>query len=603
MTRIDFLNGGELVSKGVVPVFVCLLVGACDRPATSPNGATITPVADRHASAQQRPPGPAWFEECAASRGVQFTWQSGHRDRYFMPESIGGGAALFDMDNDGDLDAYLVQGGSLQDLRKPSNVLLRNRGDGFFEDITSSAGSGVGCPTQGVYGMGVACGDYDNDGDVDLYVTNVGPNVLLRNDGPPNYTFTDITAAAGVGHPGWGSSSAFVDYDNDGDLDLYVCTYLNWSVSTEQDCYNNMGAPDYCSPANYSAPAMDVLYRNNGAPGSFTFTDVSVQSGLDAYCGTSLGVVCGDFNLDGWADIFIANDGMRNQLWVNRRNGAFDDVGLMSGCALDLEGKAKAGMGTHAADVDDDGDLDIIVCNLKRESDSVFINEGTHFSDDTTRAGLRVIPRGFTRFGIGWIDFDNDGRLDLYEANGLVMREDQKWSDDPYAQPSLLFRGVPAGNEGGRSSVAFEEVQPRGGTVEPLVATSRAAVFGDVDNDGGVDVLVINRDGPAYLLRNIIPNRGHWIMLRVVDDHNRDAYGATVKLTLGDRIITRDVRAAYSYLASNDPRVHVGLGSSTSVNDVSVRWIDGAIESFGSLAADQIHMIQRGRGRASNRAP
>jgi hypothetical protein len=561
------------------------LVG-CDQASNTSQSSATAKDASSHPGATDH----AWFQECAPQRGIDFTWRSGHRDgRYLFPESIGGGAALFDMDNDGDLDAYLVQGGSLTTpSERTSNIMLRNRGDGAFDDVTSTSGDAARPPSSpDAYGMGAACGDYDNDGDVDIYVTNVGSNVLLRNNA--DGTWTDVTGDAAVGHSGWGASAAFLDYDRDGDLDLFSCNYLNWSSATEQGCYNNMGAPDYCSPNNYSAPAMDVLYRNDGPP-NYTFTDVTIHAGLDAYFGNGLGVVCGDFNGDAWIDIFVANDGMRNQLWVNRRDGTFMDLGLQTGCALDLEGKAKAGMGTHAADVDDDGDLDIIVCNLRRESDSVFINHGTHFSDETTRAGLRVITRSFTRFGMGWLDFDNDGWLDLYQANGLVMREDQQASDDPYAQPDLLFRGI--AQKGG----VFQEVQPRGGTKKLLIATSRAAAFGDIDNDGGVDVLVVNRDAPAHLLRNIAPNRGHWIMLRVLEEHARDAYGATVKLNVGGRIITRDVRAAYSYLASNDPRVHIGLGQAMKVDEVAVKWVDGTITSYGALQADRIHTLRRSGG-------
>jgi hypothetical protein len=555
------------VCYGVVTA--ALMIAGCDVKPAARSKSTGTP--------------PPWFEEVAMQRGVKFIWRSCHGDRYFMPECIGGGGGMFDMDNDGDLDLYLVQAGSLADpSRNEPNILLRNDGKGFFEPVT-----GPGAAGDRGYGMGLACGDYDNDGDIDLYVTNLGPNVLYQNDG--HGSFTDVTAAAGVGCGGWSSSAAFVDYDNDGDLDLYVCRYINWSIATELKCYNDMGAPDYCAPANYNAPALDVLYRNNS---DGTFTDVTVQAGLDAWSGNGLGVVCGDFDRNGWIDIFVANDGTRNQLWANQGNGAFIDVGLQTGCALDLDGKAKAGMGTHAADIDNDSDLDLIVCNLRRESDSIFMNQGEHFSDETTAVGLRVTSQPFTRFGVGWIDFDNDGLLDLYEANGLVMRDDRPFSDDPYAQPNLLFRG----RRSERGGPFFEEVQPRGGTAAPLVATSRAAAFGDIDNDGGADVLVINRDGPAQLLRNIAPNRGHWVILRVLDEHNRDAYGATVSLRVGDRIVTRDVKAAYSYLASNDPRVHVGTGVMERIDDVTIRWVDGAVESFGSLMTDQIHTLRRGKG-------
>jgi hypothetical protein len=405
-----------------------------------------------------------------------------------------------------------------------------------------------------------------------------------------------------VGDPGWGCSTAFLDYDHDGDLDLFVCNYVNWSKDTEPVCFNDFGAPDYCLPRNFNAPALDTLYRNDGDAG---FTDVTEAAGLDAYFGTGLGVVCyfgtglgvvcGDFNGDGTTDIFVANDGMRDQLWSNQGDGRFLDIGLTAGCAVDQEGKLKAGMGVTAADVDDDGDLDLLVCNIRHESDSFFINEGEFFRDATATGGLASLSRPFTRFGMSWTDFDNDGRLDLYQANGRVMRQAVMHSKDPYAEPNLLLIG--------RDALRFEPFEPRGGTVEPLIATSRAAAFGDIDNDGGIDVLVVNRDAEAHLLRNVMAARGQWLILRVVEEHGRDAYGATVRLTVGDRVITRDVRAAYSYLASNDPRVHVGLGDADRVESVTVQWTDGTTDSFGSFAADQIVTLRRAAVGMAGRQP
>ena len=548
---------------------VFLAVGGCERSA---------PVAPPPA-----PASPPWFEPVGPARGLHFVHDSGHRVRHLMPEIACGGAALFDMDGDGDLDVYLVQAGGITvpPDERPANQLLRNLGDGTFENVTD----GSGADDRG-YGMGVAAGDYDNDGDVDLYVTNVGPNVLLRNDGGGR--FTDVTVSAGVGDPGWGASAAFLDYDNDGDLDLFVCNYLNWSVATEIDCFNEMGAPDYCSPNNYTAPAIDILYRNNG---DGTFSDITEQAGLNTAFGNGLGVACGDFTNDGWIDIFVANDGMPDQFWVNAGDPdrpRFRDDAMATGCAIDQDGMPKAGMGVTVADTDDDGDLDVMVCNLHRESDSYFRNDNGYFTDITAVAGLGAVSRPFTRFGMAWLDFDNDGHLDLYQANGRVMRQSRAWADDPFAEPNLLFRGGADGT--------FREVLPRGGTAEPLIATSRAAAFGDVDNDGGMDVLVVNRDGPAHLLHNIAPQRGGWILFQVLTQHGRDALGATLQLSLGDRRLTRDVRAAYSYMASNDPRVHVGLGRFDHARNVTVRWVDGTFESFGDFAANQVVTLHRGRG-------
>jgi hypothetical protein len=532
------------------------------------------------------PERPPWFAEVAHERGIGFDHRSGHAsDRFLYPEIVCGGGAFIDLENDGDLDVFIAQSGSLvgDHAVPPGHRLYRNRGDGTFDDVT--AGSGVDVPG---YGMGTATGDFDNDGLADLYITNVGPNALLRNNG--DGTFTDVTTRAAVGHGGFGSSCAFVDVDADGDLDLFVVNYIHWSAAGERDCYTAAGQRDYCAPSFYGAPARDVLYRNNG---DGTFTDVSIEAGLDAAYGNGLGVVCGDFNEDGRIDIFVANDKSPNQLWINSSRGAairFTDEAMQRGCAVDDAGLAKAGMGAHAADLDGDGRLDLLVVNIQTETDSLFRNAGSYFVDHTAAAGLGVISRGFTRFGAALVDLDNDGHLDLYEANGGVrLPLAPPAAGDPYAEVNLLFRG----REGGR----FEEVRSRGGTQVPLIATSRAAAFGDIDNDGGVDVLVVNRDGPAHLLRNVVPGRGHWLLLSVIDEHGRDAIGAVVTMLVAGRSVGRDVRTAYSYLAANDPRVHVGLGAATAVSDVSVRWVDGAVESFGDLPADRVEKLRRGAGR------
>ncbi len=518
----------------------------------------------------------AWFEEVAARAGIDFVHSSGHQTRHLLPEIMGGGAALFDLDNDGYLDLYLVQSGSLADPSAGSGSrVYRNRGNGTFEDVTEASGGGVR-----VYGMGVAAGDFDNDGFTDLYVTGFGRNVLLRNDGHGH--LIDVTAKAGVASAGWSTSAAFVDYDGDGWLDLFVAHYIGWRPSAEVECFSLTGVPDYCSPASYDLPSAATLYHNNH---DGTFTDVSSAAGILAAVGNGLGVVAGDFDNDGRIDIFVANDRTPNHLWLNQGGGRFREAALSAGCALDQDGIAKSGMGVDAVDVDDDGDLDLLVVNLDGESDSFYRNRGGSFTDDTASAGLRTASRPFTRFGAAFADFDNDGYLDLFEADGRVGLQSERYGADPYAEPSLLFRGF--------SGPRFEEVRPRGGTASALVATSRAAAFGDVDNDGGVDVVVVNRDGRPFLLHNIVKQRGHWAMFRVVDEHGRDAYGAQVTMKIGARTIRRDVRAAYSYLASNDPRVHVGLGQETIAREVTVRWVDGTRQSFGDIPADRISTLRR----------
>jgi len=550
-------------------LWILVLCAACSAPDPAP-----APVAPSHDE-------PAWFEDVAASRGLTFVHRSGHQSRYLLPEIMGGGAALFDMDGDGDLDLFMVQSGDMSAPRgtPAGHRLYENRGDGSYADVSDTHGVAA---IPG-YGMGVATGDVDNDGDMDVLVTGLGSTVLLQNDGRGH--FRDVTTQARVAVTGWSTSATFADIDADGHLDLFVTRYLDWSLDRERECFSLTGRVDYCSPKNYDAPTADVLFRNNG---NGTFTDISRDAGLGAAIGNGLGVIADDVNGDGRVDLFVANDGTPNHLWINLGNRRFAESAMMSGVAIDQDGAPKAGMGVHAADVDEDGDNDLIVMNLDTESDSFFRNEGRFFVDATTGAGLRVASRRFTRFGVALLDFDNDGRLDLYEANGRVGLQAETFAPDPYAEPNLLFRGGPGGR--------FEEVQPRGGTVQPHIATSRAAAFGDIDNDGGLDIVVANRDGAPHLLRNVVRSRGHWLQMRVLDRSGRDALGASVWIEAGGKTRRRDVRTGYSYLAANDPRVHVGLGETRQVISVTVRWSDGEQERFGPFDADRSVELRRGRG-------
>ena len=523
---------------------------------------------------------PPWFEDVAVSRGVTFVHESGHQARYLLPEIMGGGAALLDIDGDGYLDMLLVQSGNISASpgAPAGHRLYRNRGDATFEDVSEASGIAA---VPG-YGMGVAIADYDNDGDTDIYLTNLGANALLQNDGRGR--FTDVTRKAGVAGSGWSTSATFADIDADADLDLVVTRYLDWRPEVERECYSLTGLVDYCSPKNYDAPTSDLLFRNNG---NGTFSDISRAAGLTTAVGNGLGVIADDVNGDGRVDFFVANDGTPNHLWINQDGARFTEAALLSGVAIDQDGAPKAGMGVHAADVDDDGDNELIVMNLDTESDSFFRNEGRFFIDDTIKVGLRVVSRRFTRFGVAFMDFDNDARLDLYEANGRVGLQAETFAADPYAEPNLLFRGT---NDG-----RFEEVTPRGGTARPLIATSRAAAFGDLDNDGGIDIVVANRDAAPHVLRNVAPARGHWLLLRVLERSGRDAIGARLSITTGSRTIRRDVRTGYSYLAANDPRVHIGLGDGAKVESIMVRWVDGTEQRFGPFDADQIVELRRSR--------
>ena len=535
----------------------------------------------------------AWFADEAEPLGIVFAHQSGFAGRPMLPEITGGGGALVDVDGDGDLDAYLVQSGSLYPEARgadyPPNQLFLNDGAGRFTEVPGAGGA----DDRG-YGMGVAVGDYDNDGDVDLYVTNVGPNALLRNDGRGK--FRNVAEAAGVADPGWSTSAALLDFDADGDLDLFVTNYINWSQETEISCY--LGSIlTYCPPLNYRSPARDRLYRNNG---DGTFRDVSRASGISDVFGNGFGVLGGDFDADGRTDLFIANDMMADQLWLNRTEPgpsaaiAFEEAGTLWGAAMDEHGIAKAGMGVAAADIDDDGDTDVMVTNLEGQTDSFFRNEGTYFRDATGALGLGLTGR-HTRWGVVLADFDNDGVLDLYEANGMVGTE-APVEGLVFDEPNVLFRGTRTG-----AGVRFEEVLPKGGVAPGLVHTSRGVAVGDVDDDGGLDLLVVNRDGPAYLLMNQVAGSGsgNWIRFEVLlEDPPRAAYGATVQLTVGDRRRQADVRPEGSYLSASDPRVHFGLGAATEVTEVAVRWPgETAVEPFGRFAAGQTVVLRRGAGR------
>ena len=518
------------------------------------------------------PPGPApWFDEQAKACGLDFLHQSGFAGRHLLPEIIGGGVALADFDGDGDLDIYFVQGGNVLEPGDHRNQLYFNRGDGTFE-----AAPDTGAANRG-YGIGVAAGDYDNDGDVDLYVTNYGSNVLLRNDG--SGAFEDVSERAGVADDGFGTAATFFDLEPDGDLDLFVANYVEWHPAIERDCYID-GFLTYCPPQNYGAPAPDRLYRNNG---DGTFADATSALGLDAAFGNGLGAVAADFNRDGLADLFVANDMMVNQLWINTGAGLIDEAPYR-GVAVDEHGIAKAGMGVATGDVDADGDIDLLVVNLRGQTDSFFRNQGEWFEDATEAVGLSASSRRHTRFGVVLADFDNDGWLDLYQANGRVAPREPRPGEDEFAEPNMLYRG---------SAEGFQE-RPLGGLSTALAHTSRGLAVGDVDNDGGLDLVVANRDAAPYLLLNRVPNRGNWVRFHVRLASGRDAHGATVSATVGSRRLHRTVRTDGSYLAASDPRVHFGLGIEIGVRDVRVHWPDGTVEAFGDFEGGRTFGLREG---------
>ena len=407
--------------------------------------------------------GDPWFEEVAAAWGIDFRHTSGER-RWLFPEIMSGGVALFDFDGDGRLDVYLVQGGAIEGgAAAPGNRLYRNLGQRRFEDVTDQAGVG-----DTGFGMGAAVGDFDADGDPDLYVTNLGRDVLYRNDGEGR--FEDVSQSAGLIEEGWGTSAAWLDYDADGDLDLFVARYVEWSREKEAECFAASRAKerDYCSPRIYDAPASDRLWRNDGAEG---FVNVSAEVGIADLAANGLGVVWGDFDHDGRLDLYVANDATPNHLWLQTQAGRFEDQALLMGCALGGMGEAQAGMGVQAVDLEGDGDLDLLLAHLRGEPNTVYRWEGARFVDGTASVGLGSGSRSFTGFGLGALDFDGDGVLDLYVANGHVLREDPLYlPEKPYAQPDQVWRGTAQGR--------FEEVFPRGGTLPERVESSRGRPLG-----------------------------------------------------------------------------------------------------------------------------
>ncbi len=541
------------------------------------------------------------FRELAEEVGFKFHHFTGATGEFFMPEIMGAGVALFDYDNDGDLDVYLVQGTTFdptQDPRhakfppptgwKPGNRLFRNllseTGKLEFVDVTETAGVGhIG------YGMGVAVGDYDNDGFQDLYVTNFGHNILYHNNG--DGTFTDATAQAGVDDPRWSASAAWVDYDRDGRLDLFVANYLDFNVKGNKRCYASTGERDYCTPKMYQ-PVPARLFRNRG---DGTFEDVTEAAGIGAAVGPGLGVVCADFNGDGWLDIYVANDGAPAHLWINQRNGTFKESSLLSGTAYNAEGAPQAGMGVAAGDFDNDGDEDIIKTNLTKEGCNLYVNDGRgNFYDASVELGLFQPTFPYTGFGTEWFDYDNDGRLDLFIANGAVNRiESLRGNPYPFNQPNQLFH-----NEGDEKK--FREMTGVAGPAFAMSEVSRGAAFGDINNDGAIDIVVTNNNGPARLLLNQTKslNRNHWLLVRLeAANGNRFGIGARIEVRQRGRKLTRRAHTDSSYLSASDVRVHFGLGEDARIEGLIVYWPDGRAEAWDKIEADRMMTIRQGTGR------
>ena len=577
---------------------VCVVLAAgCGGPA----GGTETDTGDAPRA------GADWFVDRASESGLDFVHFNGASGEYYYPEILPPGAGLLDYDNDGDLDVYLVQGRMLDEAASPSDALVPSDGstpltgrlyrndlqvaaDGsrtlHFTDVT--AGSGIDADG---FGLGVAAGDVDNDGWTDLFLTNFGSASLYLNQG--DGTFRDATEASGIdGGPGFGVSASFVDYDRDGLLDLYVGHNVNYGLDNTIECSNVTGARDYCPPETYGGTP-DHLYRNTGGG---RFVDVSDTALVGGRFGPALGVAVADYDGDGWMDIYVANDATENLLWINQQDGTFRDVALLAGAALSGMGLAEASMGVDAGDFDNDGDEDLFMTHLNGQGNNLYVNDGSGtFADRSTGSGLGAGSLAYTGWGTTWFDFDNDGWLDLLVVNGTITAlPGRPPGQFPYDQRRTLFRNLGDGR--------FADVTEQAGAVFALSEAGRGAAFGDVDNDGDVDVLVGNDAGPVRLLVNHVGEHRHWLGLRLAGSGGRDMLGARVAV-LRDGLPTlwRRARSDGSYASANDPRVLVGLGDSDARPTVRVHWPDGAVEAWRDVEVDRWMTLRAGEGVAAQR--
>jgi hypothetical protein len=527
------------------------------------------------------------FEEVppAASK-ITFRHVNGRSPDYYLPETTGAGCAFLDFDNDGWMDIYLVNSGKC-DFFDPSpplrNALYRNNRDGTFTDVTEKAGV-----ASGGYGMGAAVGDYDGDGLPDLYVTQYGRSILYHNNG--DGTFTDVTDKVGVAAPGWASSAVWFDYDNDGKLDLFVCRFVDFDKSKNKFCGDERkGERYYCIPRVYT-PAKSWLFHNNG---NGTFTDVTQESGIGKVLGKAWGVVATDVNNDGWMDLFVANDTVANFLFVNKRNGKFEEMGLGAGVAYSQDGRERSGMGVDSADFDQDGWQDLFVTNVDQEMYSIYRNNhDLSFDDVAGSTGLGRLTRLMSGWGVKFFDYDNDGNVDLFIANGHPDDKiEEHTSHVMYKEPLLLF------HSNGRGGL--ENVSASAGPAFSQTFAARGMALGDFDNDGAVDVLVAVNGGAPVLLKNVAAAENHWLGIRLMGKKaNPDAIGARISWQAGDLKRSRLKVGGGSYLSSHDPREVLGIGKRTKIDKLEIRWPQpsGRLETFTDLPIDRYITIVEGVG-------
>ena len=527
-----------------------------------------------------------WFADAAQKSGLAaFQDKCGSMAKDYLIETLGSGVALFDYNNDGLLDVLLVNGSSLEILTNPRlprfcSRLFRNNGDGTFTDVTKESR----LVNEG-WGNGVTVGDYDNDGNRDVFITNHGSNALFRNNG--NGTFTNTTREAGLEGGNWSTGCAWADYDRDGRLDLYVSRYVDFDPTrvlrpgSNTYCFYG-GVPVACGPRGLPGLS-DLLYHNEG---NGKFREVSFEIGVrDTARAFGLAVSWFDFDNDGWPDIFVANDSMPNYLWHNKGNGTFEEVGFETGCALSADGRAQSSMGIALGDYDNDGWLDLLVTNFSEDYNTLYHNNKGQFEDVTYQAGLGTVSYKQLKWGTGFVDFDNDGWKELFVANGHIYPQADK-AGNSYLQQNQLFRNL----HNGRFSLLSE-----GESGFTQARSSRGAAFGDMDNNGRMGIVVNNVDAAPFYYRSARKSTGHWVRFRLVGTNcNRDAIGARITVIAGPLKQTDEVRSGESYVSTNDIRVHFGLGDARIVDQIQVCWPDGNVEVRKGLSVNQEHVIRQG---------
>jgi len=557
-----------MVRLSTAPLFTVFIILVFVMPTPTPSGSRV-------ASAASGTPDEGWFREIANQSNIAYRSNNGVTSRKYFPTPMCGGVAAIDYDNDGKMDLFLTNGAQLPELKKIEpgyhNCLLRNRGDGTFEDVTTKAG--LAGENLG-FSFGVAAGDYDNDGNEDLFICNAGRNTLYHNNG--DGTFTDVTESSGVRKPEnlLSVGAAWFDYDNDGLLDLIVTNYTIWTAATDRDCRAADGTELYCSPTLYKSVS-SRLYHNLGHG---KFEDVTDASGIGSALGKGMGVSIADFNGDGWMDIFIANDTEGNFLFINQGNGTFKEEGLMRGVAYNEYGTPVSGMGSDAKDFDNDGRVDIIYNDLMGQIFGLFKNDKSGFFTDVTRStNLQVLSRPFSGWSVGFVDFDNDGWKDIFSANGDV---DNVATNS--RQHDTMWRNV--------EGKTFVDATDKMGADFSFLGYRRGSAFVDLNNDGFMDLVVTSLGEKPHILMNNALNGNHWIMFDLRGHRsNRDGIGARIKITTASgRTLYNHATTSVGFMSSSDKRVHFGLCKERLVKNVEIRWPSGIVQTLDQVAADQI---------------